>query len=354
MQFYNYPAPLCIINNFLSEINYTRLRRELQSIKPHLKTHENRKETREITPFVEIINDKVLGNSELIKELSLKSWAFQYLSYENILPRTCVQLYEHGDTWEYHQDDSVLSIVYFIQDGEFEGGDFYINHVKIHIENNSLVIFPSCMHNSIKPVAGPGCLWAVHTCLNLKMDSGAPPDIHRFKNFLSPDEWRHTLEIIKDNRNWSHTERSNFDPLGSKLWNIDLGGCEFFTRHIFNKIPNGPWKLLRVYANGQLFGQDGGFHQDSPDQKDWTFMIYANNIDSNFLPKWGGETEFITNTGHMLIPPEPNSAVLFKSSIYHRGRGPSKFTNDLRVTIAWKLTKLDLDEDCQGVATSTL
>lgn len=356
MEFFNYPAPLCIVKNFLPEMKIRKLVQEFKTIHPNLKREDNRREL--------FLNDhpQLTGNNVLTSiyekiiesDLSRHSWVFQYLGYHHI-PTTCVNLFENGEGYDYHRDDGVISIIYFLTDGEFKGGDFYINHVKIHIENNSVVIFPSCIANSIKPVDGTGCLWTVRTLINLKTDvKYLPFNIIRFNNFLSPEEWKYTQDIIRDNRNWAHTERSNRNPLLSKLWNIDLSHIDFFTKHLFNKIPNGPWKLTRVYANGQTYGQDGGFHQDSPDDKDWTFLLYTNEIEPDMLSVWGGETEFITNMGHnILLQPQPNSAVLFKADIFHRGRGPSKFVNDLRVTIAWKLTKLELDEEDRYLPTTT-
>lgn len=95
-------------------------------------------------------------------------------------------------------------------------------------------------------------------------------------------------------------------------------------------------KLDRVYANGQSFGQDGQFHQDSPEPNTWTFLLYTNFIDD--VDSWGGETQFIGNNGIVSYRPLPNNAIFFDSNILHRGLGPSRHVKEIRITVAWKMS----------------
>jgi Rps23 Pro-64 3,4-dihydroxylase Tpa1-like proline 4-hydroxylase len=358
MEFYSYPVPFCIVKNFLSERNHEQVKKELNRIKPYLKGPEmtgasringeptvkrkglflHEHEYLKGNTAISSIYDKVI-DPDFVNQLASKNWVFQYLDNEHT-PTTLISLYEDGDEYKYHKDKAVMSIIYYLFEGEFEGGEFYLNQVKIPIENNSIIIFPSCVDHCVYPIKGKGSRWSITTFFNLKSGiTNMPADIHRFQNFLNPGEWKQTLDIVNSSRNWSLSGYSNGDPNINKFWNLDLNNNEFFTRYLFDKIPNGPWRLLRVYANGQTTGQNGDFHQDSTNSTDWTFMFYANDINLQFLTQWGGETEFITENGNMLIKPEPNSGVLFKSSIQHRGLAPSRHVNALRVTIAWKLTK---------------
>jgi hypothetical protein len=97
------------------------------------------------------------------------------------------------------------------------------------------------------------------------------------------------------------------------------------------------FKILRIYANGQVYGQDGDFHQDDTGPNTWTFLIYMNIVPANELENWGGETQFKMNDGLKIQLPVPNTGVLFRSNIFHKGMAPSNISSGLRVTVAWKL-----------------
>ena len=65
----------------------------------------------------------------------------------------------------------------------------------------------------------------------------------------------------------------------------------------------------------------------------------VNEIDENVLDDWGGETQFKFNGDIVACQPVTNSLVIFKSNIFHRGMAPSRFSPDMRVTIAWKFMR---------------
>jgi 2OG-Fe(II) oxygenase superfamily len=359
IEVFNYPVPFCLIRNFLTTEQHAKVKQELNGLKPHLQGAEftgpakNQNELsvkrkgiflHEFTCLqgnsgINSIFDRVM-DPILLEELVSKSWICGYLTYP---PRTgtLVSLYGEGDEYKYHKDKSVLSIIYYVFDGEFEGGDFYLRQVKVPIDNNSLIIFPSCIHHAVSPITGPGQRWAITTFVNLKGDDNPmlSKDIMRFRNFLSKEEWSTVQETIQRGL-WSYQGRSNaMDAEACKFLYMDLTQNPFFSEFLFKKIPHGPWELERVYANGQTTGLNGDFHKDSDSYDGWTFMIYASEINTAFLDKWGGQTEFETEHGRISQTPEPNMGILFKSDIFHRGLAPSRYVNAMRVTIAWKLKK---------------
>jgi hypothetical protein len=103
------------------------------------------------------------------------------------------------------------------------------------------------------------------------------------------------------------------------------------------RLSNKKFKIDRLYANGQTLGQDGGWHVDSQLDSGYTFLYYLNDYDDVSLI---GETYFMVDGEPVAITPIPNSAVLFHHQYKHKGMAPRKGYNDLRVTIAFKLTEL--------------
>lgn len=356
---YTHPVPFCLIRNFCCTEKVHQIKSELNGLRPYLLSAKDTNPAKSSGGDLAVKRKGVFlhehaylkGNSGInsifdtvisqpvVDQLVQKNWVFSYLKNKYRLG-TLVSLYEEGDTYKYHQDRSTLSIIYYMFDGEFEGGDFYLQNVKVPIESNSLIIFPSCVDHCVQPMKGPGSRWSITTFFNIAEElPKSPPDILKIKNFTSPDEWK----VIRENMPsapWILKGNSTVgvdDP--DKFWYTDLSGNEFFSKTLFERIPNGPWILERVYANGQTFGQNGKFHQDSTNHKCWTFLLYANPIDHDVMNEWGGQTEFETNDGRFSQIPEPNLGILFRSDMFHRGFGPSKKVSGLRITIAWKLVK---------------
>ena len=360
MEVYNYPVPFCLVKNFLNYEEIERVKSELATLKPELKGPESTGSAKDDNNNLSVKRKGLFlqdytylkGNSGINRiydkvtdpyfkeKLCSKNWVFEYFNNSFSWNSTLISLYGEGDSYKYHKDSSVLSIIYYLFDGEFGGGDFLLQHVKVPIQNNSLIIFPSCFHHAVTPVTGSGQRWSITNFYNIGQPIKLQEDnIIRFRNFTSPKEWKYIQDVLK-NAPWTLDGISDpLDPLASKFWFTDLSKHEFFNKELFERIPNGPWKLERVYANGHSFGQNGEFHQDSKNDKNWTFLLYANEIDEKLINKWGGCTEFETRGGRISQVPEPNLGVLFQSTIYHRGFSPSRYVNALRTTIAWKLCK---------------
>jgi hypothetical protein len=358
LEVFKYPVPFCLVRNFLPSETFQKVKCELNELEPELKGPELTGAAKidnelavkrkgiflheyphlRVNSGINSIFERIIDPINL--EILVKSnWICGYLT-NKYSTGTLISLYGEGDEYKYHKDSSVLSIIYYVFDGEFEGGDFFLNHVKVPIENNSLIIFPSCVQHAVSPIKGPGKRWAITTFFNLKSEIPLlPQNIYKFKNFLSPDDWNTVQNIIQKGK-WTYNQTSiRNDTEACKFFQMELTNDPFFSEVLFNKIPNGPWILERVYANGQTSGLNGEFHVDSDLPKAWTFMIYTNDIPTHFIDKWGGQTEFETEQGRISEVPEPNMGILFKSDILHRGLAPSRYVNAMRVTIAWKLTK---------------
>lgn len=353
LEVFRYPVPFCIIRNFLPSEKYDKVKIELNSVKPYLKGTEytgasklpNQQYAVKRKGLFLNEHTHLHGNSGInsifdtvvdpvnLEQLMNSSWIFGYL--EN-LPKagTLISLYEEGDEYKYHRDKAVLSIIYYLFDGEFTGGDFFLQHVKVPIENNSLIIFPSCVHHCVKPIVGPGKRWSITTFFNFKTDDPIPPEITKFKNFLSPDEWNKVQETINTG-DWKITSAT---PDTCKVMSMDLSKNEYFTDVLFKKIPQGPWELDSVHAYGQTTGLNGEFFKEKR-PSNHTFILNATDIPLNFINSWGGQTEFETESGRISEAPEPNLAMLFKSNLSRRYLAPSRYVNSMKVMIEWKLKK---------------
>ena len=119
---------------------------------------------------------------------------------------------------------------------------------------------------------------------------------------------------------------------------------KFYEIDIFNMIREkikleGNVELFpyHIYANGQTVGQTGNWHQDSSLDTDWTFLYYVNTEWD--VPKWGGSTYFcdFEKNDPVINLFKPNSAILFKSNIWHYADPPSLQSNIFRITLAYKL-----------------
>jgi Rps23 Pro-64 3,4-dihydroxylase Tpa1-like proline 4-hydroxylase len=135
---------------------------------------------------------------------------------------------------------------------------------------------------------------------------------------------------------WIDGHSSNGDGTGNTFMAKDLNNFDIFSKHLLSRIEQITNKVLvleRVYANGQKTGQDGNWHQDSPEENALTFLLYMNSFDD------GGETEFRKPDELSKQKSVMNLGILFDSRVFHRGLAPTKST-ETRVTVAWKLFEI--------------
>ena len=152
-----------------------------------------------------------------------------------------------------------------------------------------------------------------------------------------------TCQDIVANNLWKFSGSANkSSPF--KFWYMNLMDSNFFTDIFLNyiiKFTNKQFKLIRVYANGQTYGQDGEFHIDSPDDNAYTFVYYISEVNESNIDDIGGYIQIKKDDELICIEPYMNRGILFNSKLQHRGLAPSRLSGMLRVSIAFKLELLN-------------
>ena len=163
--------------------------------------------------------------------------------------------------------------------------------------------------------------------------------IENYENILNKEQYAKLGKILKDEVKWvisgySAPESAFTIP---KFWYADLNSFEFVTKDMLKISQEKTKKSFtrdRVYANGQAFGQDGGWHIDSNLEDEYTFLYYfTKHEDFSII----GETYFYLNEKYICNIPQTNSGVLFNANIKHRGMGPKREMIDMRISVAFKL-----------------
>lgn len=173
--------------------------------------------------------------------------------------------------------------------------------------------------------------------------------INIYDNFLSNEDLSKCNEYINDGTwKYGHTSSSS-TGFNTPFWHMDLMKHDFFTKYLKDKIEkklNKQFKLNRVYANGQTYGQDGSFHQDDLKITSTTVCIYmtplpSNNDDLNgyLYIKVPNNTKCIT-----AIEPLYNRGVSFPSHYFHKGQAFNRYFQNMRICIAFKLEEIPSDK----------
>lgn len=172
--------------------------------------------------------------------------------------------------------------------------------------------------------------------------------INIYDNFLTNEELE-KCRIITANPNWEYGHTSgtrNNSNIITPFWYMELNKNYFFTDQLKCKIEeklNKKFKILRVYANGQTFGQDGSYHQDSENDKHITFCIYIAPVPNECVRDLNGHILFqIPELDHFIVGVEPvcNRAVSFPSNYYHKGTTFCRYFQNMRICIAYKLEEI--------------
>jgi hypothetical protein len=179
-------------------------------------------------------------------------------------------------------------------------------------------------------------------------------NIKIFDNFLNDEDLSKIIENISTFKwNFGHISiRHQFSP---PFWVNQLEDNPFFSTYLKSKIEVATGKkfiLNKVYANGQTFGQDGGFHQDDIREDCFTFCLYINSVDINEIDFFGGYFQFkIPELKHFIVSVEPhmNRGILFPSNYFHKGNAFSRYGNDIRISIVWKFQEIQTDYSTQMV-----
>jgi SM-20-related protein len=122
------------------------------------------------------------------------------------------------------------------------------------------------------------------------------------------------------------------DPALDAIWQGARERCE--------GLAGGPLRVIRQYANGHTYGLGGKPHPDDVRPGSFTLLYYPM---LEWKDGWDGETVFLDEHGEiaLAVRPRPNRAVFFDSRILHAGRAPSRSCPALRVTVAYKLERVD-------------
>ena len=168
----------------------------------------------------------------------------------------------------------------------------------------------------------------------------SPENPRTIKNILTPEEMETCLKAIDGGR-WVFTGSSGMSA--RRFWYMELKDDPFFSDTIFQKIKRfvgeDNIEASRIYANGQTFGLDSDFHADGCDL---TFLMYVSPIRTHNVNSICGHTQFKFSNADIIFAVEPlqNTAVLFDGNTLHRGMAPSRDSNMLRVSIAWKINRV--------------
>lgn len=160
--------------------------------------------------------------------------------------------------------------------------------------------------------------------------------VKTFKNFF--DEER--IDFIDEEAKKCKWEFNGFSdtlyPLFRLFWYKDL--IESHLPSLFKEkvesIIDTQIEIDRIYANAQAHSQCGVFHKDIPDC-DYTLVYFYHK---NWRTEYGGHLMIDDDeTGELhSIWPESNSAVLFKSDIWHCALEPTVYCTTQRMSIAMK------------------
>ena len=166
-----------------------------------------------------------------------------------------------------------------------------------------------------------------------------------FDNFLESEELNNALDIIKSNTwIWGH-QSDNTNYGSTPFWSMQLNDNDYFSGYLKNIIEkhfSKKFKLNRVYANGQTFGQDGSYHTDALTPNTYTFVLYLTNIEKKYVDTAGGYIFFKLPDKNYKICFEPlfNRGIFFPSNYLHKANSYNRYVMDLRICVAWKLEEI--------------
>ena len=350
--FYQEPVNFCIVRNYYTESEVESIHRELYSMKPNLRAPQETgtAKTADKVPIKKNLGQFIIEPrgpiytysrkllSEVYWEASKKHWVYKWLNPKYVTDDILVSYYENGDYYKEHTDISLITAIYYTwkEPKPFSGGDLYFGNFRVPIENNSLVMFPSLTEHSVTPVVGEG-RWAITQFIHHIPYEQIPSRIY-FKNFLTVTDFLKAQELTFNSHKWAFIGHSTVWGGAPIFWRLDLAKEQFFIDMVQPILKERGLKIRTIYANGQSFGQDGEFHQDDTRPDTWTLLLYLNDIEEKDIDKWGGSTQFIMDNNVIENQyPVPNTAIMFKSTIFHRGLAPSRDVKGLRVTVTWKL-----------------
>lgn len=163
------------------------------------------------------------------------------------------------------------------------------------------------------------------------------------------------------NKIWESVSRPKWQLSGGskqreeRFWHMeDLDHDDFYKINLFEIMcknllneKSSNFKINKIYANGQTANQNGTAHCDDSRPGTYTLLYYP-NLEWHY--SWNGSLFFLNHLGSHPEPNteiiktvsyKPNRAIYFSSNICHFAEAPSLKFNDIRVSVAWKLSKQD-------------
>lgn len=174
-------------------------------------------------------------------------------------------------------------------------------------------------------------------------------DIFQYYDILDSREFHEQAEHLL-NTDWKLLNKPDNNADSPVFWIKYLNDDKFYTEYLFYLIKNivaedgFDVELVRVYANGQRFGQSGKLHQDYENNEQWTFLIYFNHT---WDIHWGGHTVIkdLTEDNFYSFFPVPNSALFFRGDLWHVGLEPTSVCPLMRTSVAYKLKTKETNND---------
>jgi 2OG-Fe(II) oxygenase superfamily len=188
--FFTEPVPHCIIRNYYTPEEMQLIWEELDFLKGKLLPPEQtgtavgpdgkpRKKNkgafvddlytrRELSNILRL--NRKISSPDVTQRILGQNWFYNYLKPSDRLgDRTLISYYEDGDYYEPHTDSAMVTAIsyHWKEPCQFEGGDLFFGNYRVPIENNCLLIFPSCTEHEVKPVRGHG-RYALTQFINFK------------------------------------------------------------------------------------------------------------------------------------------------------------------------------------------
>jgi hypothetical protein len=151
-----------------------------------------------------------------------------------------------------------------------------------------------------------------------------------------------TFLYINYNTNNKNKKLNKLEITDIPFWRVELSENTLFNKYlkeIIEQKMNKNFNLKRVYAVAQTYEENSNYHPDEIGTNSYTFCFYLNKyINENdcgyFYIK-------IPNSKQILaIEPIRNRGVIFPASYIHRGTGCNRFSDQLRICIAWKFVEI--------------
>ena len=175
MKLAEYEFPLLMVENFIPDVEIKRIWNEIDELNLFLKQPEETGSARDVENNYKKKNkacwvDEVYGparhtsfiinlmqriySPEFIKQAQNLHWFYNYLPDTNV-DSTLLSVYENGDLYRSHADVATITTLLWLwkEPKVFSGGDM-IFHKKYNfpIQNNMLVMFPSCIQHEVTEV----------------------------------------------------------------------------------------------------------------------------------------------------------------------------------------------------------